>query len=131
LTAQTQEFTEELRKTEKHPALSSRPKERPVEMWVFTGKEPGFEPGNAPAVEIRICPPGSEEVLAFTRWTRPAAMIYRGHREHGAWSAPPEFIGYITTSEAKFMATVLESMEGPADPTNPAPGPSVTEVPSA
>jgi hypothetical protein len=109
LTAQTPEFTEELRVIEDHPALSPKSKAEPIAMWFSRGAQPNSE--YHLCNEVRICPPGTEEVVSYTRWKRSAAMIYQGEMKAGKWAAPPKFMGYLTTDEVRYMANVMERME--------------------
>jgi hypothetical protein len=126
LTAQTTEFTEELRSVEKHPALASRAAVRPMHMWVFQGELDGISKKHT---ETTLCPPGDKR-LQGTGWPHAAAVMHRGYRKDGDWDGEPEMIGYITAHEARFMAKVLTDFDGPQAIDGPLLGPSVTEVPS-
>jgi hypothetical protein len=121
--SQDNEVTAQLRQNDKHPALRARPPVRPMLMWLSSGKrEEGDGHGR---LEIRVCPPGRAHDGSFhdklTGWPYAAACLYREKDE------AQEFLGYMTSFEAKWLAQVLLDLDEHHPPSDSI-GPSVMEV---
>ena len=123
MTAQPPEFTAELREA-RHPALQPRPVVRPLSMWISSGAQP--EGAIQSRLEVRICPPGDSH-LSETKWPHSAAVLYRSVWLGKEW-APNQFLGYLTASDARFLAKVLTDYEAYNASEAPQGGATVMEV---